>query len=297
VSVHGIGEVHDRVVVYPGAHVRQMKALRNLREVGIPFRFNCVLSKPVVAQLPEVAELAVRTGALVLNFLAFNPFADQAKEGKRSANNVPRYREISAKLTQALDILDAAGVEANVRYLPLCMVEERHRKSMYNYQQLSYDQHEWDFLSWSWTTQQSQRMKEGGLSGTVPISTQGLVSRFRKPAEKFMKVPVLGPAAVRLNEEVGQFLDRHRDKDALYRQNARTRAEIRTEYDKCDECQQCSVKSICDGFHRDYFEMFGMDEARAIKTPQPIDDPLHYIRRQQKVVIESRNATLCDAQR
>src|SRR5215472_15405050 len=34
VSVHGIGEVHDRVVVRQGAHVRQMKALRNLREIG-----------------------------------------------------------------------------------------------------------------------------------------------------------------------------------------------------------------------------------------------------------------------
>ena len=112
-----------------------------------------------------------------------------------------------------------------------------------------------------------------------------------------------------MNEAVGQVLDRHRDTDALYRQNARTRAEIRTEYDKCDECQRCSVRSICDGFHRDYFEMFGMGEARAIRTQQRVDDPLYYIRRQQKVVVTStpddaiaaheraRNATLCDAQR
>src|SRR5262245_25744306 len=59
VSVHGIGEVHDRVVQYPGAHVRQMKAIANLRKVGIPYRFNCVLSKPVVSQLPQIAKLAV----------------------------------------------------------------------------------------------------------------------------------------------------------------------------------------------------------------------------------------------
>jgi sulfatase maturation enzyme AslB (radical SAM superfamily) len=284
VSVHGLGEVHDRVVQRPGAHVRQMKALRNLREVGIPFRFNCVLSKPVVAQLPAIAELAVRTGALVVNFLAFNPFADQAKEGKRSANNVPRYREISAQLTGALDILEAAGVEANVRYLPLCVVEERHRKSMYNYQQLPYDPHEWDYASWSWTTQLPQRTEVGDLSGTVPISTQRLVSKFRAPAERLMKLPVIGPAAVRANERLGELLDGLKDKDALYRQNARTRAEVRMGYQKTAECQACSVRTICDGFHRDYFEMFGMDDARAIRLPAPVDDPRHYIRAQSKVV-------------
>jgi hypothetical protein len=31
------------------------------------------------------------------------------------------------------------------------MVEERHRKSIYNFPQLSYDPHEWDYDSWSWT--------------------------------------------------------------------------------------------------------------------------------------------------
>ncbi len=284
VSVHGLGEVHDRVVQRPGAHVRQMKALRNLREVGIPFRFNCVLSKPVVAQLPQIAELAIQTGARVLNFLAFNPFADQATGGKRSANNVPRYRELSAPLDAALDRLDAAGVEANVRYLPLCTVDERHRKSMYNYQQLPYDPHEWDYASWSWTTQLAQRTEAGELSGTVPISTQRLVSKFRKPAERFMKLPVIGPAAVRANERLGELLDGLTDRDALYRQNARTRAEIRTGYQKTAECAGCAVNSICDGFHRDYFEMFGMDDARAIRLPSPVDEPRYYIRTQAKVV-------------
>ena len=284
VSVHGLGEVHDRVVQRRGAHQRQMNGLRNLREVGIPFRFNCVMSKPVIPQLPDIARLAVKTGALVVNFLAFNPFADQAKDGKRSAENVAPYREIGASLDEALDILADAGLEANVRYLPLCMVAERHRKSMYNYQQLSYDHHEWDYASWSWTTQLPQRIKEGGLSGGVPITTQGLVSRFRKPAEKVMRLPVLGAAAVRMNEELGFFLDGLRDRDALYRQNARQRAEIRMEYDKCDECSRCSVRSICDGFHRDYFEMFGMQEAQAIRLAHDVDDPRHYIRDQDKVV-------------
>ncbi len=284
VSVHGLGEVHDRVVQLPGAHVRQMKALRNMREVGIPFRFNCVLSKPVVSQLPAIAELAVKTGALVVNFLAFNPFEDQAKGGRRSANNVPMYSEIKESLTRALDVLDAAGVEANVRYYPICMAEDRHRKSMYNFQQLPYDHHEWDYASWSWTGMQPQRMKDGDPSSGLPISTQGLVARLRKPAERVRKLPVIGDAAVRVHDELGRLLDGLRDKDALYRQNARKRAELDCGYQYSAQCDRCSVKSICDGFHGDYAALFGTEEAEPITLGLHVDDPLYYASRQDKVV-------------
>jgi MoaA/NifB/PqqE/SkfB family radical SAM enzyme len=284
VSVHGLGEVHDRVVQLPGAHVRQMKALRNMREVDIPFRFNCVLSKPVVSQLPYIAELAVKTGALVVNFLAFNPFEDQAKGGRRSANNVPMYGEIEESLTRALDVLDAAGVEANVRYYPICMAQDRHRKSMYNFQQLPYDHHEWDYASWSWTGMQPQRMKDGDPSGGLPISTQGLVARLRKPAERVRKLPVIGDAAVRVHDELGRLLDAVRDKDALYRQNARKRAESDCGYRYSTQCDRCSVKNICDGFHGDYAALFGTDEAEPIALGLKVDDPLYYVSRQDKVV-------------
>jgi sulfatase maturation enzyme AslB (radical SAM superfamily) len=148
VSVQGLGPIYDQLVQREGAHVRQMKALRNLQEEGIPFRFNTVLSKPAVPQLPDIARLAVYTGAEVVNFLGFNPFNDQ-ESGKRSHENVPRYTELGEPLNLALDILAAAGVEANVRYLPFCVVAERHRSAVYNFPQIPYDLHENDFASWS----------------------------------------------------------------------------------------------------------------------------------------------------
>ena len=171
ISVHGLGKTYNTLVGKNNAHVRQMKALRNLQELGIPFRFNCVLAKPVLKQLPLIAELAVKTGCLVVNFIAFNPFEDQSQGGKRSDVNVPLYTDVKSKLTGALDILDNAGIDANVRYFPLCMVEERHRKSVYDFQQLSYDHHEWDYASWAWTGLQPQRMKEGEPTDPVKLSS------------------------------------------------------------------------------------------------------------------------------
>ncbi len=167
ISVQGLGPVYDEIVGLPGGSVKQAQALENCIALGIPFRFNCVLSLKALPQYVDIARLAVSTGALAVNFLAFNPFEDQAT-GHRSTVNVPRYSDVAVELNKALDVLADAGVEANVRYFPICMVEERHRKSMYNFQQLPYDPHEWDYDSWSWTGEQAQRMKWGDPSPHHP---------------------------------------------------------------------------------------------------------------------------------
>src|SRR5262245_45346378 len=164
ISVQGLGPVYDEIVGLPGGSVKQAQALEHCIDLGIQFRFNCVLSRKAIPQYVDIARLAVEKGALAVNFLAFNPFEDQAT-GHRSTFNVPRYSEVAAELNKALDVLAEGGVEANVRYFPLCMVEERHRRSIYNFQQLSFDPHEWDYDSWSWTGQQPQRMKWGDPSG------------------------------------------------------------------------------------------------------------------------------------
>ncbi|XXY54356.1 radical SAM protein [Sorangium sp. So ce269] len=284
ISVHGIGEVHDRVVQFPGAHAKQMKALRNLRQLGIPYRFNCVLSKPVVPQLPQIAELAVKTGAHVINFLAFNPFEDQAAGGRRSAVNVPRYSEVSDKLNEALDILEANGVEANVRYYPLCMVDRSHTKSTYNFQQLPYDHHEWDYASWSWTHQQSQRMKAGPTSPLVPLTGQSSLYPHRKHLQRLAQVRGASAVATSLRTVAARTIDHLRDRDALYRANAQLRARELCGYVYDDACKRCSLRNICDGFHGDYASLFGSGEARPVVLGKTISDPRHFIAQQEKWV-------------
>ncbi len=284
VSVHGLGETHDRVVALPGAHRRQMIALKNCQEVGIPFRFNCVLSKSVAPQLPAIARLAVATGARGVNFLAFNPFEDQAKGERRSAENVPRYSEVVVHLSKALDILEEAGIEANVRYYPLCVVDERHRKSMYNFQQLTYDHHEWDYASWTWTGMQPQRMREGDVSTPRALGGAGALHILRDPVNLLMKVPILKEALPKIHGAMMGKIGKLRGKDSLYAENARVRARLHCSYAYDDRCSECSAKGICDGFHGDYAAIFSTDEAQPIVADTPIRDPRHYISRQVKNV-------------
>lgn len=288
VSLHGVGEVHDQVVGREGAAEACIHAIANMQELGIPFRINCTMSAPVVPQLAAVAEEAARHGALAVNFIAFNPFCDQATE-KRTAQNVPKYSDVKHHLTAALDVLDAAGIEANVRYLPFCMAEERHRKSWYNFQQLPYDLHEWDFASWQWTMLQPQMMQQGGLVPAFHIACGGRViyrRRWGQLMKLFEKQPKAGVALMVGQHVLGKAAQALQGKERLYRNEAKRRAEEDCHYRYHGACEQCALRPICDGFHGDYADMFGTVEAQPVTDLPRINDSLHFISQQQKVVLD-----------
>jgi pyruvate-formate lyase-activating enzyme len=312
ISVHALREVYDDIVGFEGGSEKQLQGIDNCIAVGLPFRFNLVLSKKAIPQFEEIARLAVAKGARVVNFLAFNPFEDQAKDGKRTAENVPRYSEVAPHLNRALDILAEGGVEANVRYYPICIVEPRHRKSIYDFQQLPYDSHEWDYDSWTWTGQQPQRMKWGPLSPhhkSLAAATYSswifrrpdavgvvrLEDRIKQKVDRLLTPVPVARSAVRYvyrrlrrdgNVHGNARLPRSQDElsrnPQTYRDNGRVRAFDHCHYQYAPQCNACDAKAICDGFHGDYAEMFGVDEARPIGVGHRIDDPTYFIRDQEK---------------
>ena len=296
VSVHGLGNTYDTLVGVQGAHSKQMQALDNLQKLGIPFRFNCVLSKSALPEIDKIAGLAVKKGARAVNFIAFNPFEDQQKSGKRSAENVPTYKEISSYLDQALDILAEGSIEGNVRYVPICLVSERHRKSLYNFQQLPYDLHEWDYASWSWTGMQPQRMKEGALQPPVSLADSTFTAARYKGwlkqvadigREMIHRFPTLRPIATFIHKNIslaihGKTKVSHIHQ--LYRENAKLRASAHCRYTYAEACYSCAAKGICDGLHGDYADFFGMDGVNPITNLSPIDDPKEFIKDQEKGV-------------
>jgi MoaA/NifB/PqqE/SkfB family radical SAM enzyme len=287
VSVQGLGSVYDEIVRQQGAHVRQMQALRNLQETGIPFRFNTVLSKPALEQLADIATLAVRTGAEVVNFLGFNPFNDQ-ETGKRSAESVPRYGELRKPLDTALDLLAEAGVEANVRYLPFCVVSARHRGSVYDFPQIPYDLHENDFASWSWTDLPAQRKAESALTPPFKLGRRLELGALRAPLRRLaVQMPGVGSGLHALKQSLERAWSERppaMSREAQYREDARMRAREYTGYRHVSACAGCDAREICDGFYGDYVEFFGDADARPISLGEAVVDPQHFARRQAKRV-------------
>jgi len=286
VSLHGVGEIHDEVVGVKGAYAKITAALENMRQAEFPFRINCTMSKPVIPILTQVAEHAIRYGALAVNYIAFNPFNDQ-HTGHRRADTVARYSEIKPHLTEAIDMLEEAGIEVNVRYLPICMAEPRHRKNFYNFQQLSYDIHEWDYQSWLWTMKQPQMMRDGNPSPPLKIGAFARRVYGKDPLmvrDAYEKHPVLYSAALKAQHLLSTLEQKIKTAEVMYQDEAKVRAAADCHYKYSAACANCHVREICDGFHGDYVDFFGTDEAQPITDVPPTDDPKYFIRDQWKVV-------------
>ncbi len=288
VSLHGLGETHDEVVGRSGAYEEITKSIERMRELDIPFRFNCTMSEPVVALLPQIAQKAIEYGAYVLNYIAFNPFGDQ-ETGHRTARNVPTYSDIKGKLTEAIDMLERAGIEANVRYLPLCIAEPRHRKNFYNFQQLSYDTHEWNFESWLWTMMGPQMGRPDCPQGPTVRIGWGASQVYRPTHPLSRRIFATGrPGLTRIVYGLQHLAARINaalyGRDALYRIEARVRARHDCQYKYHAVCDRCAAKDICDGFHGDYADFFNTDEASPITDVPHTDDPRFFIQNQEKFV-------------
>ena len=169
VSIHGIGEtirtIHGRG---KDNFNRQMRALDNLRNLGVSFRFNVTMIRDNAAQLEAIVDLAGEKGAKVVNFLTFNPYFEWSDS--IDIDFQVRHSEVAPFLARAIDKCSELGIEANVRYMPACQLRG-HEAHVYTGYQLPYDQHEWDYNSWydagyagmpstAWYLEASQRQQQ-----------------------------------------------------------------------------------------------------------------------------------------
>lgn len=290
ISVQGLGRVHDQIVGREGAHARQMRALKNVQQCGTPFRFNTVLSRGALPQLLDISKLAADSGVGVVNFLGFNPFNDQ-QTGKRSTEDVPRYEEIRRPLEESIDYLTAQKVEANVRYLPLCIVSEHFRPSTYGFKQLPYDLHENDYASWSWTDLPAQRAAESELSPPFGLGRRLYLGKARKPLREMnRRLPGLGSRLHQIKQRLEQYWARKEEvgggilQERRYQEEAVVRAREYTGYRHARGCKACSLQPICDGIYGDYADLFGVDEICPVRLGKKIRDPQYYTRHQFKVI-------------
>jgi MoaA/NifB/PqqE/SkfB family radical SAM enzyme len=277
ISVHGIGEVYDRVVGKPGASEKQMRAIDNLAEMGVPFRFNLTLTREVLTSLGDVAALAVSRGARAVNFIAFNPFIDQ--NVRRDEGVIPRYADQVATLLPVIDYLSAHDIEVNVRYMPFCLFPEPYRKHVQNFQQIIYDLHEWESAGEIWSGNTDNRIAARPLPELIHIDQRlgpwGQLIRQRLGIED---------DAPRYLDELGE-VPGFTELEYKFKEYRVQMTKLMHPYEKHpDKCGRCSLRGICDGFHRDYAQHIGFGEARPLESEAVVFDPRHYQRHQLKVI-------------
>lgn len=280
-SLHSLGEDYDRIVGVKGAHIKQKKALDNLKKYNIPIRFNCTLTKEAVKNLLDISKIAINYNVKIVNFITFNPFGNQEE---RNIKDVPKYSEIKKNLQKAIDLLEAYDIEVNVRYFPLCMLDEKYRKNMYNFQQLSYDKHEWDYYSWSWSSRFNQKTASNNIDKPLPIPVVGIKKYNGIDLSNMIKIE---NGRYDYNLPIEEYLFKLYTSKVpaklLYKYYAKFKTQYKNYYIKNEECKNCSLYDICDGFHSDYVKAFGMQEAQAVIDKCCHIDPTYYIQKQKKI--------------
>lgn len=124
-----------------GSLKKLLRAMDHLDALGFQYGCNTVIMERNRRDLPAIAALAAARGVYVVNFIAFNAY--HAWRGQeRAAALQASYTAIGPHLAEAVAALDAAGLAANIRYVPLCAFPglERHVVGVLG---VPYDPYEW----------------------------------------------------------------------------------------------------------------------------------------------------------
>ena len=175
-----------------------------------------------------------------------------------------------------------------MRYLPFCVVAERHRSSVYDFPQIPYDLHENDFASWSWTDLPAQRRCDAALTPPFGLGPRLRLGSLRGPLRRLaVRLPWVGTGL----HEIKQWLERRwadrRTSASLeerYQVEAQIRAHSYTGYRHVPACSTYDLQALCDGFHSDYSGLFGSDEARPVVMRTRVTNPQHFSRHQLKKI-------------
>ncbi len=147
VSVHGIDNL-SFIMGTPAIDYFKFldKAIDNMQKhTQFYNRSNTVLIKYNYKQLPKLAKYFIKKKIKINNFISFNPFYEWVN--MQYIDCQERHSIIAPYLKEAIDILEEAGHEVNVRYFPFCMLKG-YEKNQYNFQQLPYDPGEWFPPQW-----------------------------------------------------------------------------------------------------------------------------------------------------
>ena len=299
-SIQAIGDVYDRIVDVKDGFKRQLQALDNVQKLGIPLRFNTVLSNEAIPQLKEIAELTVKYNARAINFLGYNNSGDQSRV--REKTKVPQYREIAQILEPLIDYLEDNDVEVNIRFLPFCVFKPKYRKNIQNQKQKVYDLHEWENSSRIWIDAAHQRQAQKKVDKLPHLSLA--MNQFRLRSVQLGRIfqnlinPKQDPATPRplsYQKKIDQMMEGYKPifSEKLGQVDGFSKVDYYyMEYNDhhndlvhVNKCKQCDVYPICDGVYCDFVKYFGDSEITPIKDfGKRIYDPRIYINEQMKVV-------------
>jgi len=145
ISVHGLESTHNTIVQLKDARKRQERFLDQLVKNKQHFRFNCTLTKWNQSELVRLAKWTKKWKPGIFNFINFNPHNEWMNDEAGTKKIIADLRIVEPQINEAIAILEDAGIGVNLRYYPMCRVNESFRHTVCNDLQVLFDPYEWDY--------------------------------------------------------------------------------------------------------------------------------------------------------
>lgn len=150
VSYHGLEKEHDILVKKVGGYSAMRLGIENIINAGIRFRINTVVTKINYRSLPILTRELAGIKPCGVNFIMFNPWETWLLHPLEDFH--VRYSDAAPYLIDAISILDSAGIQAYVSYLPLCLFKSL-EKYVLNFPQYCFNN------EWGWDFKHGHRLR------------------------------------------------------------------------------------------------------------------------------------------
>ena len=240
VSIHGHDALlHDRLAGRNGAFQEALKAVKNIKQLGISCRSNTVISKMNYKKSSEIAGLLHNSGIEKINYIFFSPLDDAINANHELWLS---YSEAAPFIKQMIGDYAGKIKTISIKVIPFCQLEglERHITDFF---QNIYDPYEWDYFS-------RVRVRRGSV---LALSAALFGVLFLMDARRVASLGLRGS----LYEGI------------MYTQASR-------ENIKSPLCKTCKFDLICPGVWKEYARIFGLTELKPI-AGETIKDPDHYL--------------------
>ena len=144
ISIHGKEDTHDYLVNLVGARKRQVRFLNQLKDNGKTFRFNFVINAWNQREILELTSWIVKWKPRIINFINMNPHY-LWRTDPSTKDVVANLFAVESELNRAIPILESEGIGVNLRYYPMCRINEDLRRCVCNDLHVLFDKREWGY--------------------------------------------------------------------------------------------------------------------------------------------------------
>ena len=244
-------------------HDLVLRSLDNIRDMGIRLRINTVLNQENRHQIVDIARLVAQYNPVAVNLICFNDWVNAASETSKMA---VRYSDVAEILREYVNILKKTVSKVTVRYVPFCFLQglEEHVCGIL---QNTFDNDEW-------IDSVKRLVTDMDRPDRVAAYYEMLDKTWAKHGQRLRNQVGDEPFRQLINNIDGVNFAGF-GPDLTLAAHFVDNAALRDTYVKGDVCAKCSRNAICDGLHRSYADVIGVDELQSMSGPL-ITDPMYF---------------------